>query len=590
MPRFRRRRAQENGAGAPPEPVQVPEEPSKALAREERRREEVRRVLSALPPPRRSHVSPSNPRALDRPVFVRLSTGRLDASEPGHPWWRYRRPEETWQPRTDGAPPAAAGAGAGAGAEIEAESSGGTADVETDHEAVAEPPDLGDPPSSGLPYGILAAALAGILYLAANAKEDTHLGRVLVPAFAFLVVAACVPRLQYRHRDEPWLTKLLYAGVAAKIIASLLRYLTLIDGYGKVGDATEYHQYGVTYVQGNAKPLTDLRKTNFIRWFTGVTYKDFGIDIVTGFLIFSLIAVIGSYLWFRATADSVPFVNKRMYFAFVMFMPSIAFWPSSIGKEALMQFGLGAAALGASNLLRQRLVRGLLIGAPGAWILWVVRPHLLAFAACATGLAYLISRRQRPGETEIRGSLARPLGLVLVALIAVWAVTQAANFLGMPDFSLKSIEQTLSEQTAKTSQGGSQFDTNGGEVHLTPLSLPQGAVTVLLRPFPWEVDSAFQIFASLEAAAITTLIIIRWRCLTTSLRHIRSSPFLFYCWTLIALYSITFSSFANMGLLVRQRSLVLPALFVLLCINVEKAHAYSENLARSRVPADRAVT
>jgi hypothetical protein len=594
MPRFRRRRAQENGVGASPEPQQGPDEPSKALARDERRREEVRRVLSALPPPRRAHVSPSNPRALDRPVFVRLSTGRLDASEPGHPWWRYRRPDETWQPRSDGAPPAGAatepalGDGTGDGA----------ATIEPASETPAEPTELGDPPSSpstsfsssssGLPFAILAALLAGLLHLAAGAKEDTHLGRILVPVFAFLVVAAFVPLLRQRHWDEPWLPKLLYAGVAAKIVASLLRYHTLVDGYGNVGDATEYHQFAVGYVHGNPKPLTDLRKTNFIRWFTGVTYKEFGIDIVAGFLIFSVIAVVGSYLWYRATADSVPFINKRMYFCFVMFMPSIAFWPSSIGKEALMQFGLGAAALGAANLLRQRLVRGLLIGAPGAWILWVVRPHLLAFAACSTGLAYVVGRRRRPGETEIRGSLVRPLGLVLVALIAVWAVTQAATFLGMPDFSLKSIEQTLSEQTAKTSQGGSQIET-GGEVHLTPLSLPQGAVTVLLRPFPWEVDSAFQIFASLEAAAITLLIILRWRCLTTSLRHIRSSPFLFYCWTLIALYSITFSSFANMGLLVRQRSLVLPALFVILCINVEKAHAYSARLARPRDPADRAL-
>jgi hypothetical protein len=588
VPRFRRRRAQENAAPPPPT-VEVPESPSKALEREERRREEVRRVLSALPPPRRAHVSPSNPRALDRPVFVRLSTGRLDASEAGHPWWRYRRPDETWQPRSDGAPPAAAGGADNGAAAVEAlpDGDGAADDIEPDDEEPAGAPDLGDPPSSsGLLFAVLAAVVAGVVHLAAGANENTHLGRYLAPVFAFLVVAACVPFLRHRPRDEPWLPGLLYAGVAAKIIASLLRYHTLVDGYGNVGDATEYHQYAVGYVRGNPKPLTDLRKTNFIRWFTGVTYKEFGIDIIAGFLIFSLIAVVGSYLWYRATADSVPFINKRMYFCFVMFMPSIAFWPSSIGKEALMQFGLGAAALGASNLLRQRLVRGLLIGVPGGWLLWVVRPHLLAFAACATGLAYLISRRQRPGETEIRGSLARPLGLVLVAIIAVWAVTQAASFLGMPDFSLKSIEQTLSEQTAKTSQGGSQFDTNSGQVHLTPLSLPQGAVTVLLRPFPWEVDSAFQIFASIEAAAITALIIIRWRCLTTSLRHIRSSPFLFYCWTLIALYSITFSSFANMGLLVRQRSLVLPALFVILCINVDKAHAYSERLGRARVPAD----
>jgi hypothetical protein len=579
--RFRRRGGRADGASAPPEPTPTSEDRSSALAREAQRREDVRRVLGALPPPRRAHVAPSNPRPLDRPVFVRLSTGRLDASEAGHPWWRYRRPDETWQPRSDGAPPAT---DAVAAPEPTVEAMG----TEMPSDPSPEPPDLGDPPShSGLPFAVVAGVLAFALYLAANANDDTHLGRLIVPAFGLLLVAAVVPRLQHRHPDEPWLPGLLYAGIAVKIGASIARYYTLVDGYGGVGDATTYNQFGIEYARGIAQPLVDLRKTNFIRWFTGVTYKEFGIDIVAGFLIFGLIAAVGSYLWYRATADSVPFLNKRMYFAFVMFMPSIAFWPSSIGKEALMQFGMGAAALGSAHLLSQRLVRGLLIGAPGAWVLWVVRPHLLAFSACAVGLSYLVSRRRRPGQTEIKGSLARPLGLVLVAIVAVWAVTQAASFLGMPDFSLKSIEQTLSEQTAKTSQGGSQIDTGGGEVHLTPLSLPEGAVTVLLRPFPWEVDSAFQIFASLEAAAITGLIIVRWRCLTTSLRHIRSSPFLFYCWTLIALYSITFSSFANMVLLVRQRSLVLPALFALLCINVEKARVLTAHSLEG-VPVGRA--
>jgi hypothetical protein len=46
----------------------------------------------------------------------------------------------------------------------------------------------------------------------------------------------------------------------------------------------------------------------------------------------------------------------------------------------------------------------------------------------------------------------------------------------------------------------------------------------------------------------------------------RSYPFLFYCWSVTLLYAITFQAFANFGLLVRERSLVLPALYVLLCL------------------------
>ena len=88
----------------------------------------------------------------------------------------------------------------------------------------------------------------------------------------------------------------------------------------------------------------------------------------------------------------------------------------------------------------------------------------------------------------------------------------------------------------------------------------------MLRPFVWEVETGTQIIASIEAAFITYLVITRRRSLLLAIARARSTPFLLYCWTLTALYSVAFSAFSNMGLLVRQRSLVLPALFVLLCV------------------------
>ena len=64
--------------------------------------------------------------------------------------------------------------------------------------------------------------------------------------------------------------------------------------------------------------------------------------------------------------------------------------------------------------------------------------------------------------------------------------------------------------------------------------------------------------------------------LAVSLRHLRTVPFLLYCWTLTILYSVFFQAFANFGLLVRQRSLVLPALYVLLCLDYKKAREFDE--------------
>ena len=90
---------------------------------------------------------------------------------------------------------------------------------------------------------------------------------------------------------------------------------------------------------------------------------------------------------------------------------------------------------------------------------------------------------------------------------------------------------------------------------------------MLLRPFPWETDSPLQLLSSLESAILAGIIVARLASVRAALTLARSvTPFLLYCWVLIILYAATFSSFANFGLLVRQRSLVLPALFVLIAV------------------------
>ena len=161
-----------------------------------------------------------------------------------------------------------------------------------------------------------------------------------------------------------------------------------------------------------------------------------------------------------------------------------------------------------------------------------------------------------------------------MALLVVFTVSQGAKFLGIEDLSISSIEAELDAQTERSAQGGSQFDNSGNS--LNPLNLPSGAVTVLLRPFPWETDSSLQLLASLESALLAAFIVVRLPSLRAALLGARAMPFLLYCWVLTILYAATFSSFANFGLLVRQRSLVLPALFVLLAV---------ESAPRRRDPA-----
>jgi hypothetical protein len=51
----------------------------------------------------------------------------------------------------------------------------------------------------------------------------------------------------------------------------------------------------------------------------------------------------------------------------------------------------------------------------------------------------------------------------------------------------------------------------------------------------------------MEGVALAALILIRRKSLAISLRHLRTAPFLFYCWTMTILYALTFHRYENRG-------------------------------------------
>ena len=372
-------------------------------------------------------------------------------------------------------------------------------------------------PESGVAPFVGGMALLVLTAIMARLGVD-NAGIVIVPVAALLLAWSAARSIARRRPEEAWVGRWLVLGTVVKIAASYARYLTLIIGYEGVGDSTDYDKYGRGLAQawmgnGVAPHLDNLKETNFLRWFTGVVYFCFGSNMIAGFFVFGLFALVGSYLWYRATADAVPFIDKRIYLGLVLFAPSIAFWPSAIGKESVMQLGIGAVALATAYMLRQKLVQGLLVGLAGGWLLWVVRPHLLALVTVASAFAYLVGR-VRPAKAESGSVVARTIGLLIIGVLAAFAIGQAATFLGIKDLSFSSVEGALDKQSERN-QTGSNFD-NGGD-YLSPVNLPRGAATVLLRPFPWETSSPFQLLASLESVLVAGLLVARFSSIRTSL-------------------------------------------------------------------------
>ncbi len=77
---------------------------------------------------------------------------------------------------------------------------------------------------------------------------------------------------------------------------------------------------------------------------------------------------------------------------------------------------------------------------------------------------------------------------------------------------------------------------------------------------------------------------VRFKSVKASLARARGTPYLLYCWVFTFLYAASFASFANFGLLVRERSLVLPAFFVLITLHIPDGEPAKGTESPERTP------
>ncbi|HEU5306247.1 MAG TPA: hypothetical protein VFW97_02885, partial [Acidimicrobiia bacterium] len=184
--------------------------------------------------------------------------------------------------------------------------------------------------------------------------------------------------------------------------------------------------------------------------------------------------------------------------------------------------------------------------------------ELLGFA-----FALLIGRRSdaRPG-TITPGSVAKVAGLVILLLLGAVLVNRTGDLLSSNDVNA-SVDSALQRNSTQTAQGGSQFTASNPE---QPVGYAIAAVTIMVRPFPFEAHAADQLGAALEGLGLIVLAAASWRRLLSIPRRLRSDPYVTMAVVYILLFIFALGTVSNFGILSRQRSQVMPFVFVLLCV------------------------
>jgi hypothetical protein len=275
----------------------------------------------------------------------------------------------------------------------------------------------------------------------------------------------------------------------------------------------------------------------------------------------------------------MPNADHRRYALLIFLWPSMLYWPSSVGKEAIMTFGAGIASYGAARLFRRQLV-GIPMIVFGVWAAFMIRPHIGLTLAISTGLAMIFARGRGDSASVTAGKLVAALALVVIGGVLMG---RTASFLGVDSLNSSGIESALNSTTDQTSQGGSEFSPVKAD---NPVRFPAAIGTVLLRPFPNEAHNIESFGTSIEGIVLLLLFASSWRRLKKLPRALLNEPYVMYAMAATLMFCFIFSYVANFGLLARQRTQIFPFLFVLVAFIPDPRPKGSRRQRREREAAE----
>jgi hypothetical protein len=233
----------------------------------------------------------------------------------------------------------------------------------------------------------------------------------------------------------------------------------------------------------------------------------------------------------------------------IMLLPSVSFWTSSIGKDAISFFAICIFAWGIT-LDRTKLWPVVL----SVILMGLVRPHIAVILAGTVMGASILNVRQAP----VRGMLAAIIGIVGAAFL----VPIVMQSMSLETLGLDELGTVIEGRENANTQGGSSID-------IRTLSFPLKLFSYMFRPLPNEASDIIQLINSFENVFLLFIFIAGLYSLIVRFNgrsFLASLPLLVLGVATLVLLALTT---ANMGIAVRQKWMALVPLLVFICVCLE---------------------
>jgi hypothetical protein len=397
--------------------------------------------------------------------------------------------------------------------------------------------------------------------LVAATTPSSPIAAILVAILLVAVSRPIIRRVAIREA-KPWLVRILLISLILHLVASGAQIFVVDHFYHGVADWKRYDNQGSLLAPGfrhldfSLAPghLRGIVNDGSVSIAAGIVFAFVGFNQLAAFMVFSWFAFIGTIFFFRAFTLTFAGADHRRYAYLVFFFPSLIFWTADVSKEAIMILSLGIISYGAAKVLRRRS-GGFWLVVVGVAIGVLVRPNELLLLLGGFTVAMMFS----PAVTGAAYSTARRVGsLVFLGSLLGVSVFLTLHYLHGSGGSL-SLNQVTTNNISSGNSGGIRYSTS-------PLYYPRDVYTVLFDPLPINFHGLTELIAAFENTLILALVL-------TSLRQLRIVPrasfartYVMMCLFYTVAFVYAFAALGNLGLITRERTLVFPFLFVLMCI------------------------
>lgn len=232
------------------------------------------------------------------------------------------------------------------------------------------------------------------------------------------------------------------------------------------------------------------------------------------------------------------------YWFFLLFIPSMSFWSSGLGKDAISFFSVCLFLYTITSNKKLYILLPI-----SFFFMFMVRPHI-ALMMIVSFVIYFIFR----SKIHLLAKL-----IILPVIIAGVVVSSGfvQQYVGLDEASLDSVSGYVDSRQNYNQGGGSSID-------LQSMSYPMQMFTYLFRPLPFDAHSALALFTSIENTILLILflyVLFKNKFKLYAFVEGKHAWLLIYVFLTCSMLAITT---ANLGIATRQKWMFMPILIYLL--------------------------